>query len=301
MSGTTSQLPGKTREIHNHHMDSTIWNDFAFRNDDIVVATYGKSGTTWVQQIIGQLLFDGAESVPVAEISPWLDLRVPPKHVKLSQVEQQTHRRFLKTHLPVDALVFSPGAKYLYVARDGRDVVWSLYNHHARANAHWYEALNDTPGLVGAPIGKPPSSIRQYFLDWLERDGYPFWSFWENISSWWNIRGLPNVTLLHFVNLKGDMAGEVRRIARFLDIDVDESRWPLILEHCSFDYMKRHAADVAPLGGTLWEGGADTFIHSGTNARWRDVLTAEDNARYERMAREKLGNECAHWLATGEM
>ena len=301
MSGRTGQLPGKTREIHNHHMDSTIWNDFAFRNNDIVVATYGKSGTTWVQQIIGQLLFDGAEGVPVAEISPWLDLRVPPKHVKLPQVEQQTHRRFLKTHLPVDALVFSPRAKYLYVARDGRDVVWSLYNHHARANARWYEALNDTPGLVGAPIGKPPSSIRQYFLDWLEGDGHPFWSFWENISSWWNIRGLPNVMLLHFVNLKGDMAGEVRRIARFLDIDVDESRWPLILEHCSFDYMKRHAADVAPLGGTLWEGGAETFIHSGTNARWRDVLTAEDNARYERMAREKLGDDCARWLATGEM
>ena len=44
--------PRKTRELHNHHFDSTIWNDFAFRSDDIVIGTYGKSGTTWTQQIV---------------------------------------------------------------------------------------------------------------------------------------------------------------------------------------------------------------------------------------------------------
>ena len=151
--------PQKTREFHNHHFDSTAWNDFRFRDDDIVIATYAKSGTTWVQQIIAQLIFDGAEGLPVAEMSPWLDLRVPPKAVKLPPVEAQTHRRFLKTHLPVDALVFSPKAKYIYIGRDGRDVMWSMYNHHANANASWYEALNETPGLVGDPIAPPPASV----------------------------------------------------------------------------------------------------------------------------------------------
>ena len=85
--------PTKTRELHNHHFDSTIWNDFAFRDDDIVIATYAKSGTTWVQQIVGQLLFDGDPDLAVAEMSPWLDLRVPPKGVKLPLVEAQQHRR----------------------------------------------------------------------------------------------------------------------------------------------------------------------------------------------------------------
>jgi aryl sulfotransferase len=50
----------------------------------------------------------------------------------------------------------------------------------------------------------------------------------------------------------------------------------------------------------FWDGGAQTFIHKGTNDRWRDTLTAEDCARYERMAVEQLGKPCAHWLATGE-
>src|SRR6478672_3533169 len=108
MTTAAPVTPKKCREMHNHHFDSTIWNDFNFRDDDIVIATYAKSGTTWMQQIVSQLIFGGAPGLPVAEMSPWLDLRVPPKIEKLAAVETQTHRRFIKTHLPVDALVFSP-------------------------------------------------------------------------------------------------------------------------------------------------------------------------------------------------
>src|SRR5215212_10159001 len=127
-------MPIKTREFQNHHFDSTIWNDFKFRDDDIIISTYAKSGTTWMQQIVAQLLFDAQEGLEVADVSPWLDLRVPPKEVKLPLVEAQTHRRFIKTHLPVEALVFSPRAKYIYIGRDGRDVLWSLHHHHANGN-----------------------------------------------------------------------------------------------------------------------------------------------------------------------
>ena len=51
-------MPVKTREMHSHHFDSTIWNDFEFRDDDIIVSTYAKAGTTWMQQIISQLKAD---------------------------------------------------------------------------------------------------------------------------------------------------------------------------------------------------------------------------------------------------
>ena len=110
--------PTKTRELHNHHFDSTIWNDFRFRGDDIVISTYAKSGTTWTQQIVAQMLFGPDPDLKVAEMSPWLDLRIPPKEVKLPIVEAQTHRRFLKTHLPLDALVLSPKAKYIYIGQE---------------------------------------------------------------------------------------------------------------------------------------------------------------------------------------
>ena len=78
MTDVAIAWPRKTRELHNHHFDSTAWNELRFRNDDIVIATYAKSGTTWLQQIISQLLFNGQEDLEVANMSPWVDLRVLP-------------------------------------------------------------------------------------------------------------------------------------------------------------------------------------------------------------------------------
>ena len=294
---TAITWPTKSRELYSHHFDSTIWNDFQFRPDDIIIATYAKSGTTWMQQIVAQMMFNGDPDLAVAEMSPWLDLRVPPKDVKLPLVEAQTHRRILKTHLPVDALVYSPKAKYIYIGRDGRDVMWSMYNHHANGNQAYYEALNDTPGRVGPPLLPPPADIRQYWQEWMDKDGYPFWSFWGNIRSWWQIRELPNLLLIHFNDLKRDMPGEMRRIARFLDIPIDETKWPDIVEYCTFDWMKQNATKSVPLGGAFWDGGAETFINKGVNGRWVDTLTAADAAEYEARTVRELGPECAHWLA----
>jgi aryl sulfotransferase len=291
--------PLKTCDLHSHHFDSTIWDDFKFRDDDIIIGTYGKAGTTWTQQIIAQLLFEGDPDLSVAEMSPWLDLRVPPKEVKLPPVEAQTHRRFIKTHLPVDALRFSPEAKYIYIGRDGRDVVWSMYNHHFNANQTWYEALNDTPGRVGPPILPPPDNVREYWRNWMDGDGFPFWSFWKNVRSWWQIRNLPNVMFVHFNDLKKDMPGEIRRIATFLEIPVNESRWGDIVEHCSFDWMKKNATKTVPLGGAFWDAGAEVFINKGVNGRWSATLTTAECRDYESRAEEELGTECARWLASG--
>jgi aryl sulfotransferase len=252
-----------------------------------------------MQQIVSQMIFLGKPDINVAEMSPWVDLRVPPKEVKLPAIEAQTHRRFLKTHLPVDALNFSPKAKYLYIARDGRDVVWSLFNHWSTANQGWYAALNETPGLVGDPIPRPPEDVLTFWKQWLENDGEPFWSFWENIKTLWAIKDLPNVMFIHFNDLKADMEGEMKNMAKFLEIDIPEDKWPTIVEHCTFTYMKDNAASCVPLGGAFWEGGASTFIHKGTNGRWVDVLSEDDSKAYEKMAEEKLGKECADWLKHG--
>jgi aryl sulfotransferase len=293
--------PQKTKEMHNQHIDSTFWDGFKFRDDDIIISTYAKSGTTWMQQIIAQMLFNGETDIDTQAMSPWIDFRVPPKEIKLAAVEAQTHRRFVKTHLPVEALVYSPKAKYIYIGRDGRDVLWSLYNHHLNGNEAMYDALNKSPGLVGPPLEPPPDDIREYWHTWLAKDGFPYWSFWENVRSWWAIRDLPNLLFVHFDKLKRDMPGEMRRIAAFLDIAIDESKWDTIVEHCTFDWMRNNGEKIVPLGGVVWKGGVKTFINKGTNGRWKETLTPSESAEYEAKALAELGPECAHWVATGEM
>jgi aryl sulfotransferase len=293
------EYPRKTREMKTAFFDSTIWNDFHYRNDDIIIVSYAKSGTTWVQQIVGQLLFNGASDLDIATLSPWLDHRLPPKTEKLPFVEQQQHRRFLKTHLPTDALIFSPQAKYIYIGRDGRDVAWSLHNHYVNRDLTWAKKLDDTTGMEAPETTKP---IREFFHEWLEQDGYPFWPFWEHISGWWKIKDLPNVLFIHYANLKHDLPREIERIAQFLDIAKPDGQiWQDILSHCSFSYMKDNAEKFAPMGGKVWKGGAKTFIHKGVNQRWRDVLSAEEIRRYEEKAVAQLGPACAHWLATGKI
>jgi aryl sulfotransferase len=96
------------------------------------------------------------------------------------------------------------------------------------------------------------------------------------------------------------MPGQMRRIAEFLDVPIDETQWETIVEYCSFDWMKRHAAKSVPLGGAFWDAGAQVFINRGVNGRWVETLAPEDVAEYEARAVRELGPECARWLETGE-
>ena len=296
----TITWPQKTRDFHNHHIDSTRWDGFPFRDDDVVIATWGKSGTTWTQQIVGQLVLDGPEGLMSATgVSPWVEIRIFPRDEVMKGLEGQTNRRFLKTHLPVDTLVFSPKAKYIYIGRDARDVIWSAYHHHQNFTPMAYHVFNNTPGRVGPPLEPPVDDIREAYHEFLDRDGHPYWPFWSHVQSWWNIRDLPNVLLVHFNDMKADLKAEMKRIADFLEIDVPEDRWPTYLEHCSLNYMKEEAAKVEIMD-QIFEGGGRTFIYKGTNGRWRDVLSPEEIKKCDEIAAQNLTPDCAHWLATGE-
>jgi len=173
------------------------------------------------------------------------------------------------------------------------------HNHHSSFNDQAYQAFNETPGRVGPPLQQPNPDIVEYFREWLEKDGYPMHPFFSNIRSWWELRDLPNVLLIHFNDMKADLEGSIRRIAEFLDIAVDPKGWPAILEHCTFDYMKAHADELTPMMEQLLNGGGQSFFHKGTNGRWRDVLSEVDLQKYEETAVRELPDDCARWLAGG--
>lgn len=172
--------------------------------------------------------------------------------------------------------------------------------HHA--TPLFYQLINETGERPGPPLERPPADPRKYFLDILEDDerGSVALPFWKTIRGWYEARDLPNLLLVHFNDLKADLAGEMQRIADFLDMEIPEEKWPELTEHCTFEYMKAHAVEMSPVQSAMaFENGADTFINKGSNGRWRDVLTAEDVRRYEEKAVAELGEECAKWLAGG--
>ncbi|KAH7035956.1 P-loop containing nucleoside triphosphate hydrolase protein [Microdochium trichocladiopsis] len=246
----TTKMPVKTREVQNHHMDSQVWNNLPLRSDDIVILTYGKSDTTWVQQIVGQLTHQGDASLAPNLVSPWVDLRRFPKEVMHGMLAAQTHRRFMKSHLPLDALVRNPDVKYIFIARDGRDMVWSTHHHFTNATPAFWHLINETPGRAGLPY-QPPSSAnpRDLLVDLVEDDsrGSLPWPFWSHTRQWWEARDQPNLLLVHFNDLKKDLAGEMRRIADFLEVpQMSEQQWADAVEHCTFQWMKEHAEMSSP-------------------------------------------------------
>ena len=65
--------------------------------------------------------------------------------------------------------------------------------------------------------------------------------------------------------------------------------------------MKANAHKSIPFEGALWRGGLQSFIHKGTNGRWRDLLDSDEIEKYDRQAAAELSTACAHGLATGEL
>ena len=296
-----AEQPRAARTVSSRMFDSERWNHVALRDDDVIVATWAKSGTTLTQQMVYQLISGGAEGVASQDVSPWVDVRFQmPLEPMVGMLEAQTHRRVLKTHLSFEATPFSPQLKYVYIGRDARDVLWSVYNHYTSFTPAAFEALNAAEG-PWPPWGPTDLDVRGYYLQWLETDttpGFHDLSFWDHVQGWYDQRHQPNILMLHYANLIADLPGELRRLAGFLGIGIDEARFPRMVEHCSIGYMRETAR--GSMLDVFFRGGPDAFFNQGVNGRWRDVLSADEIARCDAVAARRLTPDCAHWLRTGQ-
>ena len=298
------RLPERTREYRNHHLDSTRWDRYVVRDDDVFITTAYKAGTTWTQRIMAALILGpGRLYASLNDLSPWIDARfMGPLEPILAKLEALEHRRFVKSHLAADGLRFFPEAKYIVVGRDTRDVFMSLYNHYAGYTDFAYALFNDgdrpgpeLPRCPDSPRDLWPRWIAEGWFEW-EPDGWPFWSHSHHLATWWDVRDLPNVLFVHYADLKADTEAEMRRIAAFCDIAVAEDTWPELVASVGFDAMRDEARESSM--NVVFEGGADRFYFKATNGRWRDVLTDDDLAPYERGA-AKLDPDLRYWLEHG--
>jgi aryl sulfotransferase len=261
------------------------------RPGDIVISTSAKAGTTWMQRIVSLLIF-GTGPLPdvLSKVSPWIDCRyTDPLDEVVARIEAQRHRRFLKTHLPVDALPFSEDVRYIVVGRDTRDVFMSLWNHYRNYTDMMYEMTSggDPPG---GPLPRCPDDIRRLWSQWATRgsfdwesDGWPFWSHHYHAAAWWPFRHLENVLLVHYDDLQADLEGEMRRVADHVGIPVADPAWPGLVDAARFETMKGQGRELlGPMD--RFAGGPDAFLYKGSNGRWRDALTPDDLVLYEKMA-----------------
>jgi aryl sulfotransferase len=286
--------------------DSTRWEYYHPRDGDVVITTYPKCGTTWMQRIVSMLVFASDEPRPVWDLSPWPDARFgPPIDDVLASANAQTHRRFFKSHLPLTALPVYDGVQYIHVARDGRDACMSLHNHLVHFSGEGLallDGISQNDPKFGDAFPRAPADAAAYFHAWVVdggSQGDTRTSFFQMERSFWEERRRSNVLLVHYNDLKADREGEMRRIARFLGIALPDSLWPQLVEAAGFEAMKRDGETLIPMAHFLWEGGPGRFLNKGTNGRWRDVVAPADLAEYEARVKSEFSPALARWVEHG--
>ncbi|MGB3511963.1 MAG: sulfotransferase domain-containing protein, partial [Microcoleaceae cyanobacterium] len=263
--------------------DSSIWNRIKPRDNDIVIASCQKSGTTLTQQIVNLLINGHDNFKSIHDVSPWVEKLVD--KVDIEHIEQLSEPRVLKTHLPFDALPYYSNWKYIYLGRDPRDIGISLYNQIQKFN-QFKLVYDDCKDEVEFP---------DFWDKWIDT-GEPWWSYWENLNSWWQVRYLPNVMLVRYANLINHKPEEIKKIAKFLELEIDDSKLKMILQYSSLKYMRENwpkfEEKSSPQSGFL--------VNKGTNGRWQNLLSDRQLQSYEKMLSERVEPACADWITNGK-
>ncbi|MGH3498256.1 MAG: sulfotransferase domain-containing protein [Nocardioidaceae bacterium] len=281
--------------------DSARWSGFPFRQGDIVISTRSKSGTTWMQMICALLTFQSPTlPAPVSELSPWLDWLIAPRDETYARLATQDHRRFIKTHTPLDGIPLDPRATYIVVARHPLDMAVSLYHQGNNIDRARMRELTGQPEPP-APRPAPRPALHPWLLSWIDDDEDPrkemdslpgvMW----HLSDAWARRDQPNIVMAHYDDLSGDLEGEMRRIADRLRITVPEQRWPTLVAAATFDGMRSHADQIVPDGSGVLKDRA-AFFRRGTSGAGREVLTADELSGYYARAAELAPTDLLTWL-----
>lgn len=288
--------------------DSARWERFAFRPDDVVISTPSKCGTTWMQTIVGMLLFDRADlGFPISTVSPWLDMLIRTDAEVFGLLERQTHRRFIKTHTPLDGIPRLPTVTYLAVIRHPLDVALSDADHAANQKERAAELRIEASGPADdvAPRTPRPDDPTEYLRWFMDNDEpstgsgpHGLRDYCAQVRTYWEARDEPNVHLFHYADLWSDLDAEMRRVAAALGLPVDEERWPGFVEAATLDAMRSRAALTAPdahLG--VWHA-PEAFFRSGGTRDWASRLNADEIRHFETRLRALAGDATA-WVLEG--
>jgi aryl sulfotransferase len=283
--------------------DNARWIGFPFREDDIVIATRSKTGTTWLQMICALLIFQTPELPDsLANLSPWLDWLITPRDDVFAQLAAQRHRRFIKTHTPLDGLPTDARVTYIVTGRHPLDMAVSLYHHAANLNR---DRIRELIGRDDPRTKIPePLPLHEWLIEWIEREVDPRDSLdslpgvlWH-LTDAWQRQASQDVILVHYDDLIRDLEGQMRLVADRLRIAVPEDTWPALVKSASFPQMQAKADSLIPDPSGILKNTA-TFFRRGTSGAGAETLTPVELVRYYQRTAELAPSDVLAWLHRG--
>lgn len=280
--------------------DSDPWRELRFRAGDIVISTRSKSGTTWMQMICALLIFQSSQlPAPLPALSPWLDRTTEPIEDVVARLQAQEHRRFVKTHTPLDGIPLDPRVTYIVVGRHPLDMAVSLYHQGDNIDRRRLRQLTGQP--EPGPTEPTRPDLHSWLLDWIDSDSSPTEQMdgirgvlWH-ITDAWNRRGQPNIVLVHYDDLSRGLEGQIRHLATRLGISVPQHRWPELVQAATFDSMRDHVDQLTPnTDGILKDNRA--FFRRGRSGAGVETLTKRELQHYYRRTAGLAPRDVLQWL-----
>jgi hypothetical protein len=274
-----------------------------------VISTPPKSGTTLMQMLCALLIFDGPGfPAPLEQISPWLDMSIRPIAEVTAALAAQTHRRFIKTHTPLDGLPLRPDVTYIVVGRDPRDAAISYMHHMAnldfarflelRAAAVGNADLDEMPAR-SVPSQNPVEWFHAFIADETPSGLATLASVLHHLDTGWQRRLDQNVALFHYADLTTDLPGELLRLARVLGIPCSPERARELAPEASLERMRKQASLIAPSASLRTWKDVSAFFRVGGTGEWGAHLSDADLAIYQARVAELVSSDLAAWAHNG--
>ena len=245
------------------------------RPDDVIISPFGKSGTTWLQQIVHTLRTRGdMDFDDISRVVPWIETSSA-LGIDLD-AEQKSNPRAFKSHLDYETI--PKGGKYIVSIRNPEDALNSMYK--------FMEGWFIEPGSI---------SLEEFAL----KRFIASQSYWKHLVSWWAHRNDTNVLMLCYEQMTVDPDALIRRVAEFIDVPLDDELLAITLEHSSFSYMLEHKdrfddALMRALSETkanLPKGSDSSKVRKGKigETSMPEVVQAELDEKWRQLIKETLG------------
>ncbi|XP_047232466.1 sulfotransferase 2A1-like isoform X2 [Girardinichthys multiradiatus] len=248
--------------------------EFTFRPDDVVIVTYPKSGTTWMQEILPLIISGGdpasVESLPNWDRVPWLE----ETRASILQLEERPSPRMLTTHLHYDMMppsFFQAKPKVIYIMRNPKDVFTSSFHYCNMAS------FLVKPG--------PQSEFLQKFLD----GKVIFGSWFDHVKGWLNAEEKQHIMYISYEELIKDLNESVNRITQFLGKALDPEVIEKIADRCLFINMKNNpVSNYSVVPREFMDQTKGQFLRKGVAGDWKNHLTPEEAEHFDAIFKEKM-------------
>lgn len=237
-----------------------------------ILDTFPKSGTTLTQRVVQVL--QGRQDEKITTVAPWLEEAYGPSPVstplaRSARKEYQVDMggcTVFKSHSTWANVKKQPRLRYIYVARNGRDVAVSMF-HHTRA----YDSYEFH--------GTWEVFLEELFLNGRTESG----SWFRHVREWWEVarRWPEQVLFLWYEDFLSDPETYVRQVSDWIGLEADDELIRKTVEQTSFKIMKED-----PMANYAWTNerrhpGQPQFLRKGVAGDWRKYFTERQNQLFQ--------------------